>query len=157
MIAKETTERAEADYIPDGVSWIRDAVEAFEPDAAAVVTRDGTRITYDQLVVAVGIQLDWHKIAGLEGALGKDGIVSNYRYDLVGLHLARAVVVRRRHRPVHVSVDPGQVRGRAAEDHVPRRRSSAPPRRARPIADRVRIGRREDLRGRALREARCAR
>jgi len=83
VIAKEATERAEADYIPDGVSWIRDAVAAFEPDVAAVVTRDGRRITYDQLVVAVGIQLDWHKITGLEGALGKDGIVSNYRYDLV--------------------------------------------------------------------------
>lgn len=83
VISKEATERAEADYIPDGVSWIRDAIAAFEPDASAVVTRDGTRITYDQLVVAVGIQLDWHKITGLEGALGKDGIVSNYRYDLV--------------------------------------------------------------------------
>lgn len=83
VIAKEATERAEADYIPDGVTWIRDAIAAFEPDAAAVVTRGGTRITYDQLVVAVGIQLDWHKIMGLEGALGKDGIVSNYRYDLV--------------------------------------------------------------------------
>lgn len=83
VFTKEVTERAEADYIPDGVTWIRDAVEAFDPDAGAVVTRGGTRVTYDQLVVAVGIQLDWHKIDGLAGALGKDGIVSNYRYDLV--------------------------------------------------------------------------
>jgi sulfide:quinone oxidoreductase len=83
VFAKEVTERAETDYIPDGVTWIRDAVDAFEPDAGAVVTRSGTRVTYDQLVVAVGIQLDWHKIDGLAGALGKDGIVSNYRYDLV--------------------------------------------------------------------------
>lgn len=83
VMAKEVTERPEADYIPDGVSWIRDAVAAFEPDANAIVTRDGTRVTYDQLVVAVGIQLDWHKIEGLEGHLGKAGIVSNYRYDLV--------------------------------------------------------------------------
>jgi sulfide:quinone oxidoreductase len=65
------------------VTWIRDAVAAFEPEANAVVTRDGTRITYDHLVVAVGIQLDWHKIEGLDGQLGKGGIVSNYRYDLV--------------------------------------------------------------------------
>jgi sulfide:quinone oxidoreductase len=83
VFAKEVTERAEADYIPDGVTWIRDAVEAFEPGAGAVVTRGGARITYDQLVVAVGIQLDWHRIDGLAGALGRDGIVSNYRYDLV--------------------------------------------------------------------------
>jgi sulfide:quinone oxidoreductase len=83
VFAKEVTERPEADYIPDGVTWIREAVAAFEPDARTVVTRGGARITYDQLVVAVGIQLDWGKIDGLAGALGQDGIVSNYRYDLV--------------------------------------------------------------------------
>src|SRR5215475_14752525 len=66
VLPKQATERPEADYIPDGVTWIRDAAAAFEPDANAVVTRGGTRLTYDQLVVAVGIQLDWHKIEGLE-------------------------------------------------------------------------------------------
>ncbi len=83
VVTKESTERPEADYIPDGVTWIRDAVAAFEPDANAITTRGGTRLTYDQLVVAVGIQLDWHKIDGLPAALGTNGIVSNYRYDLV--------------------------------------------------------------------------
>ena len=83
VMAKEVTERPEADYIPDGVTWIRDAVAGFEPESRRLTTRDGTYITYDQLVVAVGIQLDWHKIAGLDGALGQHGIVSNYRYDLV--------------------------------------------------------------------------
>lgn len=83
VFPKEVTERTEADYIPDGVTWIRDAVDAFEPDAGAVVTRGGTRVSYEQLVVAVGIQLDWHRIDGLAAALGQDGIVSNYRYDLV--------------------------------------------------------------------------
>lgn len=83
VMAKEVTERPEADYIPDGVTWLRDAVAGFEPESRRLTTRDGTCITYDQLVVAVGIQLDWHKIAGLDGALGQHGIVSNYRYDLV--------------------------------------------------------------------------
>lgn len=83
VMAKEVTERPEADYIPDGVTWIRDAMAELDPDANLAITRDGARITYDQLVVAVGIQLDWHRIAGLEGHLGKQGIVSNYRYDLV--------------------------------------------------------------------------
>jgi sulfide:quinone oxidoreductase len=80
---KETTERSEADYIPDGATWIRDSVATFDPDKHAVKTASGKTITYDQLVVAPGIQLDWHKIKGLEGNLGKDGVVSNYRYDLV--------------------------------------------------------------------------
>jgi sulfide:quinone oxidoreductase len=80
---KSISERPEADYIPDGVVWIRDAVAAFDPAAKQIVTRGGERIGYEQLVVALGMQLDWNKIEGLPAALGKDGIVSNYRYDLV--------------------------------------------------------------------------
>lgn len=80
---KAVTVRDEADYIPDGVTWIRERVAAIDPRANAIETDRGTRITYDQLVVALGIQLDWHEIRGLEGHLGKDGIVSNYAFDLV--------------------------------------------------------------------------
>lgn len=83
VFPKEITERAEADYIPPGATWIRDRVAGFEPAANAVVLAGGERVTYDQLVIALGIQLDWHKIRGLEGNLGKGGIVSNYAYDLV--------------------------------------------------------------------------
>jgi len=83
VFEKETTVRDEADYIPEGVTWIRDRVIAFEPRANAVLTESGARLTYDQLVVAVGIQLDWSAIRGLVGSLGKDGICSNYAYDLV--------------------------------------------------------------------------
>jgi sulfide:quinone oxidoreductase len=83
LFDKAVTERDEADYIPEGVTWVRDRVVEVDPRANAVVTAGGTPITYDQLVVALGIQLDWHKIKGLEGNLGSNGIVSNYRYDLV--------------------------------------------------------------------------
>lgn len=80
---KSITVRDEADYIPDGVTWIRDRVVKLDPRANAIETNGGARITYDQLVVALGIQLDWQKIRGLEGHLGKDGLVSNYAFDLV--------------------------------------------------------------------------
>jgi len=80
---KTITERPEEDYIPDGVVWIRDRVAAFDPDAHQIVTRGGERLGYEQLVVALGMQLDWSKIEGLPAALGKDGVCSNYRYDLV--------------------------------------------------------------------------
>jgi sulfide:quinone oxidoreductase len=83
VFAKERTRRPEADYVPDGVTWIRDRVTAFCSGSNAVVLSDGSRVTYDQLVVAAGIQLDWSKIKGLEGHLGKNGIVSNYSYDTV--------------------------------------------------------------------------
>ena len=83
VLAKETSERDEADYVPEGVTWIRDRVAAFEPRKDAVIVASGARITYDQLVVALGIQLDWCAIRGLEGSVGKDGVCSNYAYHLV--------------------------------------------------------------------------
>lgn len=83
VFGKEVTQRAEADYIPPGVTWIRDGVKEFHPEQGEVLTRGGERITYEQLVVATGMQLDWGKIKGLDGHLGKDGICSNYSYDTV--------------------------------------------------------------------------
>lgn len=74
----EDTIRPEKKYVPDKVKWIKDYVEAFEPEQNAVVTRGGLRIKYDFLVVAPGIQLNWHKIKGLPEWLGKNGICSVY-------------------------------------------------------------------------------
>ncbi|GIV25524.1 MAG: pyridine nucleotide-disulfide oxidoreductase [Bacteroidia bacterium] len=74
----EDTIRPEKKYVPSQITWIKDYVETFEPEQNAVITRKGSRITYDFLVVAPGIQLDWHKIAGLPEWLGKNGICSVY-------------------------------------------------------------------------------
>ncbi len=82
-VRKETTERAEADLIPRGTTWIRDRVETFLPDENAVVTASGERLGYDVLVVAPGIQLNWGAVAGLEGRVGRGGICSNYSYATV--------------------------------------------------------------------------
>ena len=75
-----STVRPMAAVIPPGVTWIRDAVAAFEPDQIAVLTRDGQRLTYDHLVVAPGIQMDWDKIKGLKENLGRHDICSNYTF-----------------------------------------------------------------------------
>jgi sulfide:quinone oxidoreductase len=83
VFEKSISERDEIDYIPHGVTWIKDRVSGFDPDHHVVITASGERIGYQQLVVALGIQLDWNKIDGLDGHLGRDGICSNYRYDLV--------------------------------------------------------------------------
>jgi sulfide:quinone oxidoreductase len=39
-------------------------------------------IAYRVLIVAPGLRLAWEKIAGLPEALGRNGVTSNYRYDL---------------------------------------------------------------------------
>lgn len=83
VVPKETTERNEKDYIPQGATWIKDKVTEFMPDENAVLTESGKKIEYDFLVVAAGIQLDWAKVKGLPEALGKDGVCSNYSYQTV--------------------------------------------------------------------------
>ncbi|MET4129811.1 TIGR01244 family sulfur transferase [Roseovarius sp. MBR-6] len=68
--------------IPRGVHWIKSAVAAFEPADNAVIL-DGCRVVkYDRLVVCPGLKLDWAKVEGLEETLGRNGVTSNYRYDL---------------------------------------------------------------------------
>ena len=80
---KSVSERDEADFIPPDATWIQERVASFDPEGHAVELEDGTRVAYEQLVVCAGIQLDWQKIKGLEGQLGKDGICSNYSFDTV--------------------------------------------------------------------------
>lgn len=83
VFKKQVTERSEASVIPIGVAWIRDSVAEICPEENAVLTGTRKRIGYDYLVVAPGIQLNWNKVEGLEEALGKNGVCSNYSYDLV--------------------------------------------------------------------------
>ncbi|MEY8875368.1 MAG: TIGR01244 family sulfur transferase [Leptothrix sp. (in: b-proteobacteria)] len=76
------TARMMASVLPRGVHWIKSAVAAFEPERNAVIL-DGCRVVkYSQLVVCPGLKLDWHGIEGLAETLGRNGVTSNYRYDL---------------------------------------------------------------------------
>ncbi|MBE9637703.1 TIGR01244 family sulfur transferase [Salipiger mangrovisoli] len=78
----QTTARTMGSLIPRGVHWIKAAVAAFEPEDNAVVL-DGCRVVkYDRLIVCPGLKLDWHAVEGLVETLGKNGVTSNYRYDL---------------------------------------------------------------------------
>ncbi|MCS6938667.1 MAG: NAD(P)/FAD-dependent oxidoreductase [Roseiflexus sp.] len=84
VFPKEESVRNEADFIPPGVTWIQEYVSAFEPDQNRVVLRNGDALTYEYLVVALGIQIDWDKVKGLREALAeRNGVCSNYSYDTV--------------------------------------------------------------------------
>ena len=75
------TERKEADFIPKGTTWIRDAVATFQPEKNTVTTREGKVIEYEYLIVCPGIQLNWNKVEGLPETLGKNGVCSNYSFE----------------------------------------------------------------------------
>ena len=76
------TARPMGSVLPRGVRWIKAAVAAFEPDRNAVVLEGCRVVNYDQLIVCPGLKLDWHGIEGLVETLGRNGVTSNYRYDL---------------------------------------------------------------------------
>ncbi|MCB2066054.1 MAG: NAD(P)/FAD-dependent oxidoreductase, partial [Erythrobacter sp.] len=78
----ESTVRPEASVMPKAVTWLKGAVHGFDPEAKSVDWGDGQRVTYDLLIVAMGNRLAWEAIEGLEETLGKNGVTSNYRYDL---------------------------------------------------------------------------
>ncbi|MCB9644573.1 MAG: NAD(P)/FAD-dependent oxidoreductase [Myxococcales bacterium] len=83
ICSREESEREMEGLIPDGVNWIQDAVEAFQPENNTLTTKKGDTIGYDALIVAPGIQLNWGDIKGLKESLGKNGVTSNYSYDIV--------------------------------------------------------------------------
>ena len=78
----EQTAKTMGSLIPRGVKWIQAAVAAFEPKNNAVVLEGCRVVKYDRLVVCPGLKLDWAAIEGLEDTLGRNGVTSNYRYDL---------------------------------------------------------------------------
>lgn len=77
-----TTERSEDSVMPKQATWIKNAAAAVDPDNNTVTCTDGAVYEYDVLVVCPGIQLDWDRTEGLADALGKNGVSSNYRFDL---------------------------------------------------------------------------
>ena len=78
----EKTVRTMASLIPKQVQWIKAAVAAFDPDNKQVLLEGCKPLNYEVLVVCPGLKLNWHGIEGLVETLGKNGVTSNYRYDL---------------------------------------------------------------------------
>lgn len=82
VVGREQSVRPMAGLIPKGATWIKDAAATFDPANNSLATQGGKTLNYDYLVVCPGLQIDWGKIKGLPEALGKNGVCSNYGYDL---------------------------------------------------------------------------
>ena len=102
LIGAGVYEKADVDYdnkdfLPAGVKLIKDKAVEFNPDANKVVLGSGETISYDFLVIAAGVVLDFGKIKGLEELdvsttcgdaskiiklFGNSGVTSVYNTDL---------------------------------------------------------------------------
>lgn len=78
----DKTARRMSEVIPDNAEWIHATASGFDPSNNLVQLEDGRKIGYRQLIVCPGIRLAWEKIEGIEETLGKNGVTSNYRFDL---------------------------------------------------------------------------
>ncbi|MEW9680722.1 FAD/NAD(P)-binding oxidoreductase [Pseudomonas sp. TE50-2] len=77
-----STAQTMAATLPRGVRWIKARVDGFDPQGQLVLLEGGRAVSYEQLVVCPGLKLDWNAIEGLSETLGRNGVTSNYRYDL---------------------------------------------------------------------------
>ncbi|MEM1416529.1 MAG: FAD/NAD(P)-binding oxidoreductase [Myxococcota bacterium] len=83
IVPREASRRTMQQVMPRGVTHVSDAVRSFDPEKNRLKTEGGRTFTYEQLVLAAGIQLNWDAVENLPDALGKDGVTSNYSYDVV--------------------------------------------------------------------------
>jgi len=82
VFAPEQTVRPMGAVLPRRTTWIKAAVAGFDPDNNSVIIEGCRTIRYKHLIVCPGLKLNWNGVEGLTETLGKNGVTSNYRYDL---------------------------------------------------------------------------
>lgn len=72
------TKRKTADYMPKGVTWIKERVGSLQPDQNQVTTEGGATYSYRYLVLSPGLVYDYSLLPGLAEALETPYVCSNY-------------------------------------------------------------------------------
>lgn len=79
---KDDIMRNTADFLPNSVKWVQDEVSEFNPENNKVSTKKSGEISYDFLVIAAGLQLNYEAIEGMsQDLVGQNGIGSIYFED----------------------------------------------------------------------------
>ena len=82
VFERADTERSMAAVMPKGAHWIRGSVVGFEPTWNEVILENGARVGYRVLIAAPGIKLHWEGVEGLVETLGRNGVTSNYKFEM---------------------------------------------------------------------------
>lgn len=78
IFTMQKTIRKQSDVMPKSVTWIKEKAASFSPEINVVHLQSGNTLSYEYLVVAPGIQLNWDEVKGLKETIGKNGVCSNY-------------------------------------------------------------------------------
>ncbi|MBN3313356.1 SQOR protein, partial [Atractosteus spatula] len=60
-----SSRRPTASVVPSGVKWIKSRVQEFSPDQNRIRTDDGKEISYQYMIVALGLQLHYEKVLSI--------------------------------------------------------------------------------------------
>ena len=83
MKQKSTLRRPLADLIPSHINHVSEDVQSFDPSSNSITTTSGRKLSYDALVVATGLQVNFDHIEGLPKALAdpSSGVSTIYSYN----------------------------------------------------------------------------
>ena len=72
-----------APLVPKHIAHVPENVKSFSPTSSSVTTDSGRQLSYDMLVVAAGLQINWNAIQGLSNALADpaSGVSSIYSFE----------------------------------------------------------------------------
>lgn len=74
----DKTGRPMSSIIPKGAKWVKDKAKGFDADKNTVHNEKSGDVTYDYLVVALGLAYDFSLVPGLGEAIDKGVVCSNY-------------------------------------------------------------------------------
>ncbi len=74
----DKTARSMSSVMPEGVNWIKEYADTFDPENNSVSTKNGERYTYDFLVVCPGLRMAPELVEGLTEAMEQGVVCSNY-------------------------------------------------------------------------------
>nr|WP_321267216.1 FAD-dependent oxidoreductase [uncultured Sulfurimonas sp.] len=77
------------DHVPSGVKLIKGSVTAFNPNNNSVTVDGSQEISYDHMIIATGLMLDYAAIKGLDGVItssGKDNALVKQTIGKNGVH-----------------------------------------------------------------------
>lgn len=69
--------------IPEEAVWVNRAVKLLDPEQNQVTLDNQSTITYEYLIVAAGIEIDWDSVKGLKAVIGKKMYVVTNSFEHV--------------------------------------------------------------------------
>lgn len=83
VYSRDDVTKKQPDFMPSGVKWVKDSVVELDADAQVAKTEKGQSISYDYLILAPGLQMNFDKLEGISrDRLGEDNV--HCIYDLEG-------------------------------------------------------------------------